>query len=121
MDDSPWWTGVLGGTAAWLLLYSRPALAELGSRNLLLPLLLALGPFVAASIYMDFRGLSDDHLEWQPRIRLYVAAAVVFPAVVGPLYLFFRFLYVELQVDEAEEGSRDVDDDLPSDPDEDES
>lgn len=105
MQDSSWWTGVLGGTAAWLVLYSRPHLAEVAGRDLFLPLLLGLGPVVAVSIYMDLRGLNRADVDWQPRPASYVAPAVLFPAVVGPLYLFFRLLYVEMEEGEKDMGS----------------
>lgn len=106
MQDSIWWTGVLGGTAAWLTLFSYPGLAEVAGRDLFLPVLLGLGPVVAFSIYMDLRTLSLDAVDWQPRTAVYVAPALLFPAVVGPLYLFFRLLYVEMQDDEDGRSSR---------------
>ncbi len=97
MTDSQWWIGVLLGTAAWLLLVTY-------TDDVFLPALLALHPIVAASTYMDAKALERDDEPWQPSPVIYAAPALLFPAVVGPLYLFLRLVRVEMQDDEDQEG-----------------
>lgn len=98
MGDSNWWAGVLAGTACWLLVYSHPELTRLSGRDLFIPILLALGPVVSLSIYMDLDRLQNEG-SWRPNPHFYGAPALVFPAVVGPLYLFLRLVNVEMQED----------------------